>query len=78
MQELILLFSKSPVLSSCVASYMRTQPESSQRVILNNAHFQMNVMHMGDVDVLVHYFRLISSLVRSGPGFNEGHSKKDT
>ena len=38
----------------------------------------MNVMHMGDVDVLVHYFRLISSLVRSGPGFNEGHSKKDT
>jgi len=48
MQELIFLFCKSPVLSSCVDSYMRTQPEPSHRVILNNAHFQMNVMRMGD------------------------------
>jgi len=28
------------------------------------------------IDVLVHHFRLISSLVRSGPGFNEGHLPK--
>jgi len=79
MQELIFLVSKSPVLSSCVDSYTRTQPEPSQRVILNNAHFRTNAMRTGAemIDVLVHNFRLISSLVRSGPvrsgpGFNEG------
>ena len=44
-QELIFLFSKSPVLSSSLDSYKRTQPEPSHRIILNNAHF---VMHMGD------------------------------
>jgi len=69
MQELIFLFSKSPVLSSCVDSYTRTQPEPPHRVILNNAHFRTNAEM---IDVLVHNFRLISGLVRSGPGFNEG------
>jgi len=33
MQELILLFSESPVLSSCVESYTCTQAEPSHRVI---------------------------------------------
>ena len=74
MQELIFLASKSPVLSSCVGSYTCTQPEPYHRVILNNAHFRTNAEM---IDVLVHNFRLISGLVRSGPvrsgpGFNEG------
>ena len=45
MQELIFLFGKSPVLSSCVDSYVRTEPY--QRVI-NNTHFRLYAVRMGD------------------------------
>ena len=79
MQKLIFLVSKSPVLSSCVDSYMRTQLELSHRVILNNTHFRTNAMRTGDVwcscSFPSDWFPVWSGPVRSGPGLNEGPFK---
>jgi len=66
MQELIFLFSKSPVLSFCVDSYTRIQP--SHLVILNNAHFKTNAIG----DDWRYLFTSIWFPVWSSTGFNEG------
>jgi len=67
MQEFMFLFSKSPVLSSCVDSYTLTKPDPSHRVILNNAHFWTNAMYMGvDWHSCSYPSDLQSGLVRSG------------
>ena len=70
MQELMLLFSESPVLSSCVESYMCTQPEPSHRVIgasmseplssdLNMNFVCLSVCGWMDRQLTVNHFRLL-------------------